>query len=76
MVGKFKQDVSSLLSYFVKSLFSVIQPAFEIEYYFCRLTLWWGEMNLIGQFFLAGSPGCKNSERVQKYVRGFSTRTT
>ena len=22
-----------------------------------RLTLWWGEMNLIGQFFLVGSPG-------------------
>ena len=23
-----------------------------------RLTLWWEEMNLIGQFFLVDSPGC------------------
>ena len=38
MVGNFGGYVCSLLPYFVTFLLSFIQAAFEIEYYFSRLT--------------------------------------
>ena len=33
---------------------------------FCRITLWWGEINLIGQLFLAVSPsGNEKSDKLR-----------
>ena len=64
MVGKlWTQYVCTLLSYFMTFLFSFIL--------FCRLTLWWWEMNLIGQFFLIGLPGCGSKIFLISFMSSF-----
>ena len=54
MVGDFGQDVFSLLPYFVKFYSHLFIQLLKLNTVFLRLTLCWGEMNLIGQFSLAG----------------------
>ena len=49
--GKFGQDVFSSLSHFVTFYSHLFIQLLKQNTVFFRLTFWWGEMNLTGQFF-------------------------
>ena len=54
-------DFSDSLPYFVIFQLILIYLAnLRNNLLFCKVTLWWEEMNLIGQFFVPGSLGCSS----------------
>ena len=63
------------LTYFYVSQYLVFfcLANFRNKLLLCRLTLCWGEMNLIGQLFIVGSPGL-TFDRGSIYMTPFSKR--
>ena len=55
--GKLWGRCFELITIFRDTFILIYLASFWNRILFCRPTLWWGEMNLIGQIFLVGSPG-------------------
>ena len=64
----YAQDTSLTYSHILRYLNFHFLANFRNKLLFCRLTLWWGEINLIRRFSLVSSPDCSFHELPEHQV--------